>query len=81
MFGAITGEFDTVADMEERVVHIGERKVTDLRFPDAKDANEEAALKTAIKRISKVAGKGTLHKNTASRKISRLQRKVNAAKS
>lgn len=35
-------------------------------------------LKTAVKRISKTATKSAIHKNTASRKISRLQRKLNA---
>ncbi len=35
-------------------------------------------LKNAIKAISKAASKGVLHKNTASRKISRLSKKVNA---
>ena len=36
------------------------------------------ALKAVIKRIDKVAAQGTLHRNTASRKISRLQKRVNA---
>lgn len=36
------------------------------------------ALKAAIKKIDQTAAKGTLHKNTASRKKSQLQRKYNA---
>ncbi len=45
----------------------------------AKNIEESAKeLKNAIKAISKAASKGVLHKNTASRKISRLSKKVNA---
>ncbi|MCS7215095.1 MAG: 30S ribosomal protein S20 [Thermodesulfovibrio sp.] len=36
-------------------------------------------LKEAIKIINKAASKGVIHKNTASRKVSRLVKKVNAA--
>jgi len=36
-------------------------------------------LKEAIKVISSAASKGIIHKNTASRKISRITKKVNAA--
>jgi len=36
------------------------------------------ALKVAMKQLSKTAAKGTLHKNAASRRISRLQKKYNA---
>ena len=36
-------------------------------------------LKKAVKTISSAASKGILHKNTASRKISRITKKVNAA--
>ena len=37
----------------------------------------QAAAKAAISTISKTASKGVIHKKTASRKISRLARKVN----
>ncbi len=37
----------------------------------------QKALKIAIKYISKAASKGVIHKNTASRKISRLMKKAN----
>ncbi len=40
-------------------------------------AAAEAALKDAISKISKAASKGVYHKNTASRKISRLSVAVN----
>ncbi|MEW6419420.1 MAG: 30S ribosomal protein S20 [Nitrospirota bacterium] len=43
--------------------------------------NREDAGKSlieAIKALNKAASKGVIHKNTASRKISRLTRKVNA---
>lgn len=36
------------------------------------------ALKSAIQVIDKIAGKGIIHRNTASRRISRLTRKVNS---
>ena len=39
-------------------------------------ASEE--LKQAVSVIEKTAAKGVIHKNTASRKISRLTRRVNA---
>ncbi len=35
-------------------------------------------LNEAVKTISKAAAKGIIHKNTASRKISRLMKKVNS---
>ncbi len=38
----------------------------------------QAALKDAVPAIMRVASKGTIHKKTASRKISRLTRRVNA---
>ena len=45
----------------------------------AQDKTKAAeALKTAIKCICRTAATGTIHKNAASRKISRLQRKYNA---
>jgi len=44
-----------------------------------KNAEEaQAALKSAIPTIARVAGKGTLHWRAAARKISRLTRQVNA---
>jgi small subunit ribosomal protein S20 len=38
----------------------------------------QAALKTAIPALARVAGKGTMHWRAAARKISRLTRQVNA---
>jgi small subunit ribosomal protein S20 len=49
--------------------------VTAIESKD-KVAAQEAA-KAAISTISKTASKGVIHKKTASRKISRLARKVN----
>lgn len=40
-------------------------------------AKAKALLKEATTTISKTASKGVIHKNTASRKISRLTKKVN----
>ncbi|HET6489327.1 MAG TPA: 30S ribosomal protein S20 [Syntrophales bacterium] len=42
--------------------------------------SSELALKSAIKVIKKAASKGVFHKNNASRKVSRLTKKVNALK-
>jgi small subunit ribosomal protein S20 len=42
--------------------------------------SSETALTKAVPIISKAASKGAFHKNTASRKISRLTKKVNALK-
>jgi small subunit ribosomal protein S20 len=45
-----------------------------------KDAeNTDKALRAAVKAISSAASKGVLHKNTASRKISRLSKGANKA--
>jgi small subunit ribosomal protein S20 len=43
-------------------------------------AAAKAALDKAIPAIAKAAGKGAFHKKTASRKISRLTKRVNALK-
>jgi small subunit ribosomal protein S20 len=39
------------------------------------------ALNKVVQRLDKVAAKGTIHKNTAARKRSRLARRLNAARS
>lgn len=36
------------------------------------------ALKAAVKQVDRVATKGSLHKNTANRRKSRMQKKLNA---
>lgn len=41
-------------------------------------AKAEQELRQVARRLDKVAAKGTIHKNTASRKRSRLARKLNA---
>ena len=41
-------------------------------------AKAEAALNKVASRLDKTASKGTLHKNTAARKRSRLAKRVNA---
>jgi small subunit ribosomal protein S20 len=47
----------------------------------AGDVNKaETEFRSATRRIDKVAAKGTIHKNTAARKRSRLARKLNALK-
>jgi small subunit ribosomal protein S20 len=45
----------------------------------AKDVKEaKGALSAAVREINKAWSKGVLHKNTASRKISRLTKELNA---
>ena len=41
----------------------------------------ETALRTTVSRLDKVAAKGTIHKNAASRKRSRLTKRLNALRS
>ena len=49
-----------------------------LKAVDAKEVDQaEEAFKRASSSIAKGASKGVIHRNTASRKISRLARKVN----
>lgn len=43
-------------------------------------AKTAEALKAAVKKIDQIASKGTIHKNTASRRKSLLQRRLNALK-
>jgi small subunit ribosomal protein S20 len=40
----------------------------------------ETALRETTSRLDRIAGKGTIHKNNAARKRSRLTRKLNALK-
>lgn len=42
------------------------------------EVDTKEALRNAISRIAKTASKGTMHKKTASRKISRLTKRFNA---
>lgn len=46
---------------------------------DSNAADKEAAMKTAISAIDKAQSKGVIHKNTASRKISRMAKRANKA--
>ena len=42
-------------------------------------AKSSESLKAAIKKIDRIASRGTIHKNTAARRKSKLQRRLNAA--
>ena len=46
---------------------------------EASAENKDTAVKAAAVSLSKAAGKGLIHHNTASRKISRLARRANKA--
>jgi small subunit ribosomal protein S20 len=50
--------------------------LTALGSGDLKKATEE--LRSTVRRLDKVAAKRTIHRNAASRKRSRLQRRLNA---
>ena len=54
------------------------KKVEKTLSSNDKDATM-AVLKEAIVVINKAASKGVIHKNTASRKVSRLMKKFNSA--
>lgn len=61
----------------KKAVKLQVRKVADaVKVRDAGGA--QAELVKAVKLIDRVAAKGTIHKNAAARKKSRLQKRVNA---
>ena len=52
-------------------------KLVDVAIEENSVENAQVALKAAVPMIMKVASKGTIKKETASRKISRLTKRVN----
>jgi small subunit ribosomal protein S20 len=56
-------------------------KAVDTAVEGKKKTDATSALKTAVPALAKAASKGVIHKKNASRKISRLTKKVNALKS
>lgn len=52
-------------------------KAVDVAIEENSVENAQAALKLAVPMIMKVSTKGTIKKETASRKISRLTKRVN----
>ena len=58
--------------------HIKDAEKAFLAAVDSGNAEEaQAAFKHAEKKLMQAAAKGTFHKNTVSRKISRFERKLN----
>jgi small subunit ribosomal protein S20 len=55
-------------------------KAVDSVIESKKKKESAAALQAAILALNKAASKGVIHKKNASRKISRLTKKVNAIK-
>lgn len=53
-------------------------KAVDAAIEQQSPEQAQAALKAAIPVIQKAASKGTLHKQNASRKVSRLTKRVNS---
>ncbi len=73
---------DVIAKRTARNKSIKSKIKTAVKKVDAAIANNdkaaaEAALKTATIEIDKAQSKGVFHKNTASRKVSRLAQAVN----
>ena len=61
----------------KRLIRTDSKALDDaLTAGDAGKASD--ALRAAVRRIDRVAAKGTLHKNAAGRKKAKLQRKFNA---
>jgi small subunit ribosomal protein S20 len=58
-----------IKTLTKRVLEAAEKKDKEL---------VEASLREAIKEIDSAASKGVLHRNTASRKVSRLTRRASA---
>lgn len=54
-------------------------KKADIAVADGSADAQEAVVK-AVSTIAKAQSKGTLHKNTAARKISKMMKKANAVK-
>jgi small subunit ribosomal protein S20 len=52
---------------------------TRVKAAEVGGENPEESLQAAMKTIDKAAAKGVIHKNEASRRKSRLQKKANAA--
>ena len=52
-------------------------KAVDAAIDTGSQEDAQVALKTALPVIAKTASKGTIHKKNASRKISRLTKRVN----
>ena len=55
----------------------GAIKAVDAAIADGSLEDAKVALKTAVPIIAKIASKGTIHKKNASRKVSRLTKRVN----
>lgn len=53
-------------------------KAVETAIASGKKDDAEAALKKAQPEIARGVAKGVIHKNTASRKLSRLSKRVNA---
>ncbi len=62
--------------MNKSRMHTAVRRVEEALVAGSEEAAKEA-LQMAVPVIQKTAGKGTIHRKTASRKISRLTRRVN----
>ncbi len=55
----------------------GAIKAVDTAIAAGSQTDAQVALKAAVPVIAKIASKGTIHKKNASRKVSRLTKRVN----
>ena len=68
----------TNAKRAERNKAVKSELKTRVKSATSQPENEEA-LRLAVKRLDMAAAKGVIHKNQASRRKSRLMKKINAA--
>lgn len=66
------------SDRKKRMVNKSRMSALRTIVKKAKEG-QEGAIKSAQKALAVAASKGTIHKNTASRRTSRLMKKANAS--
>ena len=74
----IKSQKDRVVQSKKEALHNKVVKKADAAIA-ANAADKEAVVVAAISAIDKAKSKGVLHKNTASRKISRMAKRANKA--
>lgn len=82
----IKSQMDRVVQSKKETLHnksIKSNLKTVVKKADAaiaaNAADKDAAIKVAVSTIAKAQSKGVMHKNTASRKISRMAKRANKA--
>ena len=75
----IKSQKDRVVQAKKEALHNKAIKSNLKTVVKKADADKDAAVKAAVVAIDKAAAKGVLHKNTASRKVSRLAKAADKA--